>query len=80
MQFTTERRQTGTTTSTSTQIWRLRSKVFISAVDSGHELNDPGVLRDRYQWLVKVMGIKPGLFPRQRRMVRDPSIDQRFSR
>jgi len=31
--------------------------------DSGHELNDPEALRDRYHWLVKAIGIKAGLLP-----------------
>ena len=31
--------------------------------DSGHELNDPQALRDRYAWLVKEIGIKANLTP-----------------
>jgi dienelactone hydrolase len=31
--------------------------------DTGHELNDPQALRDRYDWLVKQIGLKHGLQP-----------------
>jgi dienelactone hydrolase len=31
--------------------------------DTGHELNDPQALRDRYDWLVKEIGLKRGLQP-----------------
>jgi hypothetical protein len=31
--------------------------------DSGHELNDPQALRDRYAWLAKELGIKADLTP-----------------
>ena len=31
--------------------------------DTGHELNDPQALRDRYDWLAKQVGLKPGLRP-----------------
>jgi dienelactone hydrolase len=31
--------------------------------DTGHELNDPQALRDRYEWLTMQIGIKPGLRP-----------------
>jgi hypothetical protein len=31
--------------------------------DTGHELNDPQALRDRYGWLTEQIGLKPGLNP-----------------
>jgi len=31
--------------------------------DTGHELNDPQALRDRYDWLAEQIGLKPGLRP-----------------
>jgi dienelactone hydrolase len=31
--------------------------------DTGHELNDPQGLRDRYNWLVKQIGLRPNLQP-----------------
>jgi pimeloyl-ACP methyl ester carboxylesterase len=31
--------------------------------DTGHELNDPQALRDRYDWLVKQIGLQPNLQP-----------------
>jgi hypothetical protein len=31
--------------------------------DTGHELNDPQALRDRYDWLVKQLGLKANLQP-----------------
>lgn len=31
--------------------------------DTGHELNDPQALRDRYEWLAKQVGLKPGIQP-----------------
>ena len=31
--------------------------------DTGHELNDPQALRDRYDWLAKQVGLTPGLRP-----------------
>jgi dienelactone hydrolase len=31
--------------------------------DTGHELNDPQALRDRYDWLANQVGLKPGLRP-----------------
>ena len=29
--------------------------------DTGHELNDPQVLRDRYEWLAKQIGLRSNL-------------------